>query len=146
MNETRRKPSTRTRCPTLLDKCQGIFYMPVAQTRMDLPRPLLPQHRHRPTAKTSFLHEKHKTINWIDRKSGPSKILMKWKCTNPGWSAGVLCHPFCMYNLRLASDRPYTSSTSDGTNITFYVNACKISTYVSVYKACSEWKSEQLSL
>ena len=28
MNETRRKPTTGTRCPTLFDKWHGIFYMP----------------------------------------------------------------------------------------------------------------------
>ena len=62
MNETRRKPTTRARCPTLSDKWHGIFYMPshtdtaghtkafiytVTQTRLDIPRPLFTQsHRH----------------------------------------------------------------------------------------------------
>ena len=32
INETRRKPTTGTRCPTLFDKWHGIFYMPRAQT------------------------------------------------------------------------------------------------------------------
>ena len=42
MNERRRKPTTGTRCPrpTLFDKWHGIFYIPVAQTRLDIPRPL----------------------------------------------------------------------------------------------------------
>ena len=32
MNETRRKPTTRTRCSTLFDKWHGIFYMPITQS------------------------------------------------------------------------------------------------------------------
>ena len=58
MNETRRKPSTGTQCPTLFDKWHGTFYMPsrtdtaghtkafdypVTQTRLDIPRPLITQ-------------------------------------------------------------------------------------------------------
>ena len=44
MNETRRKASTRTRHPTLFDKWHGIFYIClVAQTRLDIPRPLITQ-------------------------------------------------------------------------------------------------------
>ena len=62
MNETRRKPTTGTQCPTLFDKCRGMFSMPshtdtaghtkafiypVTQTRLDIPRPLFTQsHRH----------------------------------------------------------------------------------------------------
>ena len=47
MNETRRKPTTGRRCPTLFDKWPGIFYMPSRRTRLDIPRPLITQsHRH----------------------------------------------------------------------------------------------------
>ena len=62
MNETRRKPTTGTRCPTLFVKWHRIFYMPshtdtaghtkvfdypVTQTRLDIPRSLITQsHRH----------------------------------------------------------------------------------------------------
>ena len=40
MNETRRKPTTTTQCPTLFT---GSFICPVAQTRLDMPRPLITQ-------------------------------------------------------------------------------------------------------
>ena len=76
INETRRKPTTRIRCPTLFDKWHGIVYAqshrhgwtyqglwlpshtdtaghtkvfdyPVTQTRLGIPRPLITQsHRH----------------------------------------------------------------------------------------------------
>ena len=51
MNETRRKPTTGTQCPTLFDKCHVIFSLEiicsVIQTRLDIPRPLITQsHRH----------------------------------------------------------------------------------------------------
>ena len=42
MNETRRKPTTGTQCPTLSDKWQGIFYMPSRTDTTDIPRPLIP--------------------------------------------------------------------------------------------------------
>ena len=41
LNETRRKPTTGTRCPTLLISGMGSFICPVAQTRLDIPRPLI---------------------------------------------------------------------------------------------------------
>ena len=47
MNETRRKPTARTRCPTLFDKWHWILYMSSRTDRLDIPRPLFTQpHRH----------------------------------------------------------------------------------------------------
>ena len=43
MNETRRKPTTGRQSPSLFDKWHGIFYMPIAQTRLDIPRSLVTQ-------------------------------------------------------------------------------------------------------
>ena len=60
MNETRRKPTTRTRYPAPFDKWLGVLYMPshrdtaghtkafgypVTETRLDIPRPLVTQSR-----------------------------------------------------------------------------------------------------
>ena len=43
LNETRRKPTTKTRYPTLFDKWHGIFYMTMhAQIRLGMPSLYLP--------------------------------------------------------------------------------------------------------
>ena len=56
LNETRRKPTTWTRCPTLFESGTGSLICPVTQSWLDIPRPLFTQaQRHGWTSQGLYL-------------------------------------------------------------------------------------------